>query len=382
MSNQDSTLSRILILRDRCKPGMGVAAKLRRFARSGNFLVVTSADMVSLRPILEEQPISAVVIDVGREVGATLAALRILKGFPAIPLFIFNGFLLPRIEEKAKERKRVHYFESQSRWGDFLTLILAAGAEKNRAEGHGISLMQFRQLLNLEKWNGWVTVSSGADQGKLFFQDGRLIGVATDELTGSPAWKRMAAWEKISAETCADKPPIAIAGIKISAGAQASNKTASSLPGKKADPATAGNIESLHLVRQNKKIALNLMKLNLGVMEIREALAAQLLMTDIYLSNNSRSLVGWNSNPLACSKFSAITRSLIHSLQTSGFPKLGAYYVLDLDDDQLVFIVVRDELQWGFLLKGVKDRLGLLLNIVLPKALKTLDESLAVECSF
>ncbi|HSQ35031.1 MAG TPA: hypothetical protein VLQ89_03470, partial [Candidatus Binatia bacterium] len=104
--------------------------------------------------------------------------------------------------------------------------------------------------------------------------------------------------------------------------------------------------------------------------------------TDIFLSDSSRSLAGWNSHPLACSRFASITRSLIDSLRISGFPRLGAYYLLDLNDDQLLFIVVKDELQWGFLLQGAKKHLGLLLNIVLPRALKALEDSLIVRNTF
>lgn len=358
---------------------MGVAAKLREYARNGNFLAVTNADIVSLRQTMEKRPVSAVVIDIGREIGATLAALRILKGFPDTPLFVFNGFLLPQIGEKAKEYKQVHYFEKRDELSDCISLILAASEGKYRAASHNISLLQFTQLLNLEKWSGRIVVTAGTDQGTLLFRSGSLFDAATDELTGRAAWKKMAAWENISVETFADNLPVEALGVKLPPMAPIVKKKNSLHPGKQTDRAGPGNIESLHLVRQDRRLVLNLNKLNSGVTEIRETLLSQLLMTDIFLSNNSRSLAGWNSNPLACSQFAAITRSLVSSMQGSGFPDLGAYYLMDLDDDHLVFIVVRDELQWGFLLRGLKDRLGLLLNIVLPKALKTLDESLAVE---
>jgi hypothetical protein len=67
------------------------------------------------------------------------------------------------------------------------------------------------------------------------------------------------------------------------------------------------------------------------------------------------------------------------SLQISRFPALGAYYLLDLAADQLLFIVVKDELQWGFLLKETKECLGLLLNIILPKALAILEDAVTIQ---
>ena len=42
----------------------------------------------------------------------------------------------------------------------------------------------------------------------------------------------------------------------------------------------------------------------------------------------------------------------------------------------MVLILNRDELQWGFLLKGANRHMGLLLNVVMPKALNILAEAL------
>jgi hypothetical protein len=372
-------LSCILIFKDKGKPGMRVAARLHKFAESQLFKIKTAADPSKLRQMLAVLSISAVVIDVGRESGDTLTAMRILEGFPAIPVFIFNGFMLPRIEEKAREY--CHYYsENHNKFDEFISSILAAVHKKKSAIIQGISLSQFLQLMNIEKWSGQVTVAAGGKQGVLLLQNGRLISVAIGELTGHEAWEKMTAWEKIIVETFADQLPLNIPGDKVQTAAPALEKNHSPHPYTETGQAGNGNIELLHLIRQNKKIALNLKKLNLAVAEIRGILSASLLRTDIFLSENSRSLAGWNSHPLACSSFAAITKSLKSSLQISQFPPLGPYYLLDLDDDQLLFIVVTDELQWGFLLKGAKERLGLLLNIVLPKALAILEDAVTTQC--
>jgi hypothetical protein len=379
MPNKDRALHRVLIFRDAGKPGMGVAAALRKTSRKGPPLSLVSATIDTLRPLLERQPVSAVIIDVGREIGATMAALRILKGFPAVPLFIFNGFLLPRIVEKAREYAQARYVERHDELNESLALILAASDRANRASGHSLSLRQFKQLLNLEKWSGRIKVTAGTDQGLLLFRDGGLIDAATGATSGRSAWERMAAWKDISVETFADGPSTTSSGVAWPPPIPDPGRAVAGPATGSGNGGGSGNIESLHLVRRGRKLVLNLKKLNLGVGDIRDALSTQLLMTDIFLSSNSLPLAGWNSNPLACSQFAAITRSLIVSLQGSGFPDLGAYYLLDLDDDQLLFIVVRDELQWGFRLRGLKERMGLLLNVVLPKAMKALDEALAVE---
>jgi hypothetical protein len=372
MLTKNRELGRILIFNDKDRPGMGVAGQLHKSAQAENFKIKAASDPSTLRQMLENDDISAVVIDVGREIGDTLAALRILEGFPAIPLYIFNGFMLPRIEEKAREYGH-YYTENQDEFAEFITMIIAAAKRKKPAVIQGISLSQFLQLMNIEKWSGQVTVAADGKQGVLLLQDGRLISVAAGELTGHDAWEEMAVWNKIIVETFAGQLPLTITGGPVQAALDV--KKHPSHPAAESERARSGNIEVLHLIRQNGKIALNLKKLNLAVAEIRDILSDSLLRTDIFLADNGRSLAGWNSHPLACSEFAAITKSLKTSLQLSQFPPLGAYYLLDLDADQLLFIVLKGELQWGFLLKGTKERLGLLLNIVLPKALAILEDA-------
>jgi len=366
--------SQVLIFKEKSGPGMGVAARLGKFAGVEHFTIVATADPSTLRQMLEKNAIRAVVIDVDREIGDTLAALRILEGFPTIPIFIFNGFMLPRIEGKAREYGH-YYSENQNRLDEFISAILASVRKKQAAIIQGISLSQFLQLMNIEKWSGQVMVTSGTDQGVLLLQDGRLISSASGERTGPDAWKEMATWKKIVVEIFTAPLPIGIAAEELSSSAQTVKKSQPSSQNHEADRSAGGNIESLHLILQNTKIALNLKNLNLAVAEIRDILSASLLRTDIFLADNGRSLAGWNSHPLACSEFAAITKSLKTSLQLSQFPPLGAYYLLDLDADQIIFIVLKDELQWGFLLKGTKERIGLLLNIVLPKALAILEDA-------
>ena len=377
MLTKNQELSSILIFRDKGKPGMSVAAELHTLVKSRHFKIKTVTEPSKLRQMLEDISIKAIVIDVGRESGDTLTALRILEGFPAIPLFIFNGFLLPRIEEKAREYSHIHYSENHSNLGGFIALILAAVNKKKQGIIQGISLAHFLQLMNIEKWSGQVTVTAGGKQGVLLLQNGHLISATAGEQTGHAAWEEMAAWGEIMVETFADQIPRKIQGDTMQTAALALKKTLHSHPSAEMDQIGAGNIEILHLIRPNKKIALNLKKLNLAVAEMREILSVSLLKTDIFLAENGRSLAGWNSQPLACSQFAAITKSLRSSLQTSRFPALGAYYLLDLDADQMLFIAVKDELQWGFLLKWTKKRLGLLLNIILPKALSILEDSVA-----
>lgn len=379
MLNRNQERGRILIIKDKDKPGICVADALRPLAGAQDFDIVTASGKSKLRKMLETISFSAVVIDVGRETGNSLAALRILEGFPDIPIFVFNRFMLPGIEEKTSEYGHCHYFENDEHFDDFTALLLAAMNRKKPGMVQGISLSGFLQMMNSEKWSGRVTVISASGRGIIFLNDGRLVGAGCGELAGHAAWQAMSAWEEIIVETQASQDPLAIPDSLGLTGALALEKD---LP-RRLDPGNghpgAAHIELLNISLPGRQIALNLKKLNLALSGIRDILSDWLIRTDIFLSENGRSLAGWNSHPLACSEFAAITRALKNSLQLSGFPALADYYLLNLDDDQFVFIVITDELQWGFQLKDSETLLGLLITIVLPKAIQALAESLAVQ---
>lgn len=377
MLNQNREFSHILIFKDKSNPGMGLAAQLYKSAKSQHFKIKTVTDPAKFRQILESISINSVVIDVGREIGDTMTALRILEGVPAIPVFIFNGFLLPRVAEKSLEYDNVQYCEDYSNLDRFIAMILDELGKKRRGTIHGIDLGNFLQLMNSEKFNGQIIVTSGVKSGKFFLRAGQLISASMNDANNNMALVEMSSWKKVTVEI-EEKPP---------KNAPSSFVTPTHKPRKEkiASPhtihpgANTGHIDILCFNYLHKRISVKISMLNSALKEIQVLLADELLRTDIFLTVNGRSIAGWNSHPLACSQFAAITSSLKNSLHISQFPPLGDYYLLDLDTDQLLFIVVTGELQWGFLLRGTKERLGLLLNIILPKALAFLKDAVTIK---
>ena len=112
---------------------------------------------------------------------------------------------------------------------------------------------------------------------------------------------------------------------------------------------------------------MNVKKLKEAIEVQKENLGEGLLATDIYASEDGQSLVGYNSNPQACALFNRITEMLGSALEDSNFPKLSGYYVLNLDGGHMVVVLPLGQYQWGMLIDTNKAKLGLLLNVVLPK---------------
>lgn len=111
--------------------------------------------------------------------------------------------------------------------------------------------------------------------------------------------------------------------------------------------------------------------LNQTIEDVRSFLKDGLLATDIWNIKDGLSLAGFNSQPAAVAMMSRITTSMQDVLESSGFPKLNRYFIIDLETDKTVLIIRHggDMLQ-GILLDTTKANLGMLLSVVLPRALE------------
>ena len=125
-----------------------------------------------------------------------------------------------------------------------------------------------------------------------------------------------------------------------------------------------------------KEDHMNVKKLREAIEVLKEDLGDGLLATDIYTVADGQSIAGYNTQPKASALFNRVTQNLVSSLKSAGFPGLGKYYILDLVDEKLVMILPMADFQWGMLLDKTKTQLGLLLNIILPKALDAFEEAL------
>jgi hypothetical protein len=376
--NRQSGIRQVLVFENREPQGMRVAAALGKFSDLASISVITASDLSALRQVMGTGACAAVIIEVGREAGDAMAALRLLgKEDPVIPLYVYNGFMLPRIAEKSMEYDHVRYIDDGTDFDGFIAMILDELSKKRRGIIHGIALGSFLQLMQSEKFNGQLIITAGGKKGTLFLQGGRLLDAGLNDGRNETALDEMSRWEKITVEIREQQPAEGTGAKPDSEGAPAGDEFSG--PAAMKPQAGAGHIDILQFNLQGKKIVVDIRKLRAALGEIQGLLAAALLRTDVYLSMNGLCLVGWNSSPLACSAFAAITRSVIDSLRQSAFPPLRNYYLLDLADGHMALIMTEDELQWGLLLKDAG--MGVVLNIVLPIALRAMRNALRHENS-
>jgi len=111
------------------------------------------------------------------------------------------------------------------------------------------------------------------------------------------------------------------------------------------------------------------------VEELKSDLGEGLVASDIWHTRDAQSLAGYNSQPKAVALFNEVTRVLDKTTSESEFPGLGNYYIVHLESDLIVVIVIVGEYQHGTLVDLSKTTMGILMSVALPKLVKMLGEA-------
>ncbi len=110
----------------------------------------------------------------------------------------------------------------------------------------------------------------------------------------------------------------------------------------------------------------------------KEELGEGLVSSDIYSDDGLPVVEGHNSNPKASALFANITDYIRKAVISSNFPNLGDYYMVNLEDDRLVIILLTEHFQWKMLIDHRKIKLGYLFSIFFPEAIRRFKEAVEV----
>ena len=116
-------------------------------------------------------------------------------------------------------------------------------------------------------------------------------------------------------------------------------------------------------------------KLNGCIELLKKQMGDSLLATSIVAMSDAQAIADWNSKPGAAAIFVEVTNFLNESLK-KGYPALGKYYLLDLQEDKMLIFLPLGEYQWGIAVDTTKAKLGLILNVVLPEIVSSFEDAL------
>jgi len=110
----------------------------------------------------------------------------------------------------------------------------------------------------------------------------------------------------------------------------------------------------------------------------KDELGDGLISSDIYSNDGLPVVEGYNTNPKASALFANITDYIRKAVVSSNFPNLGDYYLVNLEDDKLVIILLTEQFQWKMLIDHKKIKLGYLFSIFFPEAIRRFKEAVLV----
>ena len=253
----------------------------------------------------------------------------------------------------------------------------------------GVSLINFLQLIEMGGDTCLLEIHRvpSGDIGRLFINKGNLYDAQTETLSGNDAAVQILKWDpvEISTQNWHEKhktKKIDNSLLSIIFMAQ-SNEDASTHSGNKTsqrlDPVINSEKEiyldiNSFTAQTKQEVAMDVQKLNETVEILKRDLGDGLLATDIFGAADGQSVAGFNPQPKASALFNKLTDFINESLDGSGFPALGKYYLVDLVDGNMVVVIPMGSYRWGMLVDTNKTQMGLLLNIVIPKIIDAFEE--------
>jgi hypothetical protein len=216
----------------------------------------------------------------------------------------------------------------------------------------------------LDKKNARLVIQNGELQAQVFFSGGAIVHALLGNQSGEEVIFEILQWEDGSF----------ILDKEITSPARTITNTWAALLLE-----GARRIDEKIYQKQvgdRKELMMNAKLFPKVIDTLKEDLGDGLVASDVYTTADGQSLAGFNSNPKACALFNEITRYLHKSLKGSGFPGLGGYYMVQLENNMAVVVISHGEIQNGMLVDLSKTTMGLLLNVALPKVMALIDEAM------
>jgi hypothetical protein len=102
----------------------------------------------------------------------------------------------------------------------------------------------------------------------------------------------------------------------------------------------------------------------------KEELGNGFLAGDIFSAEGLPVVEGYHSNPKASALFANITEYIRKAVRGSNFPDLRDYYLIELEDNKAVIVILDTDFEWGMLVDTKQVKLGYLFSIFLPQAIE------------
>ncbi len=281
-----------------------------------------------------------------------------------IPVIVITAFGTEKIEQQINEIGLFQYLEKPLDFNVLTDKINECLEKKSEGFIKGITLSSILQLIEMERKTCSLMINSEKKRGEVFFENGILLFAETGQLIGDEAAYNMVVW---------DQPEIEISEKK---GKEKNITQTLKYILLEAYRILDEKKEEQKKSKNNMEDGMNVEKLENAITGLRRDLGSGLLATDFFVVADGQTLAGFNSNPQACALFTQLTLQMNETLGGSGFPIIGKYYILDLADNKMVIVIPLGDYMCGMLLDKTSAKLGLVLNIGIPRVIDAFEEAL------
>jgi len=326
-------------------------------AYNKEYIVHTAFNGKEAVAILDANHIDLIITDIKMpEMDGFELLMFVSKKYSNIPVIVTTAFGTEKIEQRVRHM----YLEKPLDFNVLVILIKNCLDEQSAGFVSGIDLTSILQLVEMEKQTCTLLITSDEKKGEMSFENGLLINAETDTLKGDKAAYSIVLWGKSEIEIV--------------------NKTIN----KKNITKTLNHIliDAHREIDEKKKSTnkkeenMNVEKLNEAIGGLKKDLGVGLLAVDFWAVADGQSLAGFNTQPKACALFTQLTADMNKTLEGSEFPIIGKYYILDLANKNMVIIIPLGDYMCGMLLDKDNTKLGLVLNIGIPKVIDTFEEAI------
>lgn len=250
---------------------------------------------------------------------------------------------------------------------------------KSRGVVRNVSVPSFLQMLSMEKRSCVVDIEdiNNGNIGRVYFCEGELCNAEFGSMEALAAAEELVSWDSVEMrfrdelkeriEKC-----LHINLMTLLMGSM-----------NKKDMFQSAELRLIKIEQQKSKeltkkevSVVNVQKVNAIVDNLKNDLGSGLLATDIFTVSEGISIAGYGSQDAAVTLFNELTDFISNTLNGSGFPSLGRYYLLDLVDNHMVIIIPMGEYRMGIMVDSSKARMGLLVGIIIPKIIDAFEDAL------
>jgi two-component system alkaline phosphatase synthesis response regulator PhoP len=242
----------------------------------------------------------------------------------------------------------------------------------------GLSAAAIMQILEMENRTGIMNIKIKNRNGRIFFQDGKVVDIEADGISGEEALEnfldptienkqinieyldhhRKKKMDKSFTQVVLDTSRLIDEKNKYN-----QEETVKTKPG-----------EHWQL---EKEVEIEHRQLDSLIENLKKELGDALISTAIWTIPSSRIVAGYKYHEDVGQVFTQITFFTNNALLKAKYPQLGKYYIYDLKDGKMSITIPLDEYSWGMLIDSRQVAPDFLLKEILPKQIAAFQEAIA-----